>query len=259
MINDYEGFKKEIFSLTSIDLSMYKERQMKRRIDALIAKRNADGYTDYVNMLKGNPEYFEEFVNYLTINVSEFFRNIEQWNNLENIILPELFSKFGKRIKIWSAACSTGEEPYSLAMLLSKYIPLEQIDIYATDIDKQVLAKAKEGKYIKKNVEGVNPSLLNKFFNEVEPNVFQVKNELKKCITFDKHNLLLDRYKDGFHLIVCRNVLIYFTEEAKDNIYKKFYSSLVYDGVLFVGSTEQIIQAPDIGFETIKSFFYKKQ
>jgi len=258
MVNDYESFKKEIFRITSIDLNLYKERQMKRRIDSLIAKKDINGYVAYVDLLKKDTLAFEEFVSYLTINVSEFFRNVEQWDHLEKIILPNLFDKFGKRIKIWSAACSTGEEPYSLAMLLSKFVPLNQIDIYATDIDKIVLARAKEGKYIKKNLAGVSDANLKKFFDEVEPNVFQVKDELKKCIKFDKHNLLLDNYRQDFHLICCRNVMIYFTEEAKDDIYKKFYNSLKKDGILFVGSTEQIMQASEIGFETVKSFFYKK-
>ncbi len=258
MVNDYESFKKEIFRITSIDLSLYKERQMKRRIDSLIDKKNIDGYINYVNLLKKDSEAFEEFVSYLTINVSEFFRNMEQWQHLEKEILPSLFKEFGKKIKIWSAACSTGEEPYSLAMLLSKFIPLNQIDIYATDIDKQVLNRAKEGKYMKKNLTGVSDENIKKFFNEVEPNVYQVKDDLKRCIKFDKHNLLLDRYKQDFHLICCRNVMIYFTEEAKDDIYKKFYESLRKDGILFVGSTEQIMQAQDIGFDTVKSFFYKK-
>jgi len=126
---DYEQFKSQILSLTKIDLNAYKERQMKRRIDALIAKNKYPGYREYVDAIKTNNRLFEEFVNYLTINVSEFWRNPEQWKVLEQEIFPELIKSFGKNLKIWSAACSTGDEPYSLVMLLSKFVPLDKISI----------------------------------------------------------------------------------------------------------------------------------
>ncbi|MFW5668555.1 MAG: CheR family methyltransferase, partial [Acetivibrio ethanolgignens] len=124
MVMDYEGFKKQVFTLTKIDLNAYKERQMKRRIDALISKRSVKGYENYVQLLKTDKEAFDEFVNYLTINVSEFYRNPEQWVLLEKEIIPQLIKQFGNRLKIWSAACSTGDEPYSLVMLLAKFMPL---------------------------------------------------------------------------------------------------------------------------------------
>ena len=143
MIYDYEYFKKEIYSLTTIDLNAYKEKQMKRRIDTLIAKHKIVGYDKYVQALKTDKVLFEEFVGYITINVSEFYRNPEQWKYLEETVIPELIQRFGKNLKVWSAACSTGDEPYSLVMALSRHIPLQQIRIYATDLDKQVIAKAK--------------------------------------------------------------------------------------------------------------------
>ena len=116
MIYDYEYFKKEIYSLTTIDLNAYKEKQMKRRIDTLIAKHKIVGYDKYVQALKTDKVLFEEFVGYITINVSEFYRNPEQWKYLEETVIPELIQRFGKNLKVWSAACSTGDEPYSLVM-----------------------------------------------------------------------------------------------------------------------------------------------
>ena len=139
---DYEQFKSQVFTLKQIDLSSYKEKQMKRRIDALILKNKFKGYDDYIIAIKKEKTLLEEFVNYLTINVSEFYRNPEQWKVLETDILPELL-KHGKNLKIWSATCSTGDEPYTLVMLLSKYIPMSNISILATDLDKQVIEKAK--------------------------------------------------------------------------------------------------------------------
>ncbi len=155
-----------------------------------------------------------------------FFRNTTQWEVLENEIFPYLFDKFGKRVKIWSAACSTGDEPYSLAMVLSKFIPLSQIQIIATDIDKQILAKANQGLYNEKSIAGVPKEFKDKYFEKVGGASYRVSDEIKKCITFKQHNLLKDSYPSDLDLIVCRNVLIYFTEEAKSGIYKKFNGSL---------------------------------
>lgn len=257
MVKDYEAFKGEVFKMTKIDLTAYKERQMKRRIESLIKKNGFDDYNAYVKALKTDTKVYEEFVNYLTINVSEFFRNTSQWEVLEKEIFPYLFGKFGKRVKIWSAACSTGDEPYSLAMVLSKFMPLSQIQIIATDIDQQILAKAQQGLYNEKSIAGVPKEFRNKYFEKVGPS-YRVSDDIKKCITFKSHNLLKDRYPGDLDLIVCRNVLIYFTEEAKSDIYKNFNKSLKKEGILFVGSTEQIIQSVKYNFESTHSFFYKK-
>ena len=258
MTYDYEYFKKEIMALTTIDLNAYKEKQMKRRIDTLIAKHKIVGYDKYVQLLKTDKERFDEFVNYLTINVSEFYRNPDQWQLLDKTIIPELISKFGKNLKIWSAACSTGDEPYSLVMALSRHIPLNQIKIFATDIDKQVIEKAKTGLYSAKSIAAVPNDLKEKFFTQVGPS-YQISKEIMNRVEFKQHNLLKDTYPTGVHMIVCRNVLIYFTEEAKDEVFVKFQKALAPSGVLFIGSTEQIINHRDIGYERKNSFFYEKK
>ena len=178
MTYDYEYFKKAIYDLTKIDLNAYKEKQMKRRIDTLIAKNKIVGYEKYVAALKSDKNLFEEFVNYLTINVSEFYRNPDQWRLLDQEIIPDLIKRYGNRLKIWSAACSTGDEPYSLVMALSKHIPLNQIKIYATDLDKQVIAKAKAGLYSEKSISGVPSDLKNKFFTKIGPS-YQISEEIK--------------------------------------------------------------------------------
>jgi chemotaxis protein methyltransferase CheR len=258
LVDNYETFKEQIFSITKINLDAYKERQMKRRIDALIAKHKVTSYNAYVDSLKKNAVMFEEFVNYLTINVSEFYRNPEQWNLLENDILPYLFSKSSNGLKIWSAACSTGDEPYSLVMLLSKFMPLSRIKVIATDIDKQVLEKAKLGLYNIKSLKGLPAEFITKYFREINDKTYQIADSVKACVEFKQHNLLKDDYPSQCDLIVCRNVLIYFTEDAKVDIYKKFNQSLKKEGILFVGSTEQIIQPQSLQFTSYKSFFYKK-
>lgn len=257
MAYDYEYFKKAVLDLTKIDLDAYKEKQMKRRIDTLIAKNKITGYDNYVAALKKDNRLFEEFVNYLTINVSEFYRNPEQWQIMDREIIPDLIKRFGKNLKIWSAACSTGDEPYSLVMALSKHLPLNQIKIYATDLDKQVIAKAKTGLYVEKSIASVPDEFKKKYFTKVGPS-YQISNEIKSRVEFKEHNLLKDTYPTDYHLIVCRNVLIYFTEEAKDEVFRKFQKSLRSGGFLFIGSTEQIINHKEIGFERRNSFFYEK-
>ncbi len=258
MVKDYESFKEAVFKLSTIDLNAYKERQMKRRLDSLIRKNGFKDYDEYVHALKTDKVVYEEFVSYMTINVSEFFRNTTQWDVLEKTIFPYLFDKFGQGVTIWSAACSTGDEPYSLAMVLSKFMPLNRIKIIATDIDQQILAKAKVGLYNEKSVAGVPKEFKDKYFQKVGQS-YKVKDEIKNCIQFKQHNLLKDAYPTNVDLIVCRNVLIYFTEEAKDEIYKKFNKSLKNGGILFVGSTEQIIQSQRYKFVSDYTFFYKKE
>lgn len=257
MAYDYENFKKDIMKLTGIDLSAYKERQMKRRIETLIAKNKIVGFDNYVRALKTDKERFEEFVNYITINVSEFYRNPDQWKILDQTIFPELVSRFGKNLKIWSAACSTGDEPYSLVMALSKHVPLNQIKIYATDLDKQVIAKAKVGLYNEKSIAAVPPEFKKKYFTKVGPS-YKINDEIKARVEFKEHNLLKDPYPMNYHLIVCRNVLIYFTEEAKDEVFRKYCKSLVSGGMLFIGSTEQIMNYKTLGFDRKNAFFYIK-
>lgn len=258
LMNNYEDFKKDVYNLTKIDLSAYKERQMKRRIDSLIEKHKIGGYTAYVQELKNNKDIFDEFVSYLTINVSEFYRNPEQWKLLETRVFPFLFDKFGKNLKIWSAACSTGDEPYSLVMLLSRFMPLDKIKIFATDLDLQVMDKAKGGLYGDKSLKGLPSEFVKKYFTKVNDRAYQISNDIKKCVEFKQHNLLRDSYPTNFDLIVCRNVLIYFTEEAKEEVYVKFNGSLKKEGILFVGSTEQIVQPQRLGYKNFDAFFYQK-
>ena len=257
MAYDYEYLKQQIFNLTTIDLNAYKERQMKRRIDTLIDKHKIKGYDNYVQALKKDKALFEEFVNYITINVSEFYRNPEQWKIMDEQIIPELIKKFGKNLKVWSAACSTGDEPYSLVMALSRHIPLGQIKIIATDLDKQVIAKAKLGLYADRSVAAVPADLKMKYFTQVGPS-YKISDEIKARVEFREHNLLKDTYPSDCHLIVCRNVLIYFTEEAKEEVFVKFQKNLKPGGVLFIGSTEQIINYKDLGYSRKSSFYYER-
>ncbi len=231
---------------------------MKRRINSFLSRLGIHTYEQFLAHIKADSDCYDKFIAYLTINVSEFYRNPLQWVTLEKEVIPYLKMMFGKRLKIWSAACSTGDEPYSLAMVLSELVPDCQLEILATDLDKDVLQRAKKGLYSEKSVVGLPDRYRKKYLIDDGSGVVRVCDKIKDCVRFSEHNLLKDKYEVGFHLIVCRNVLIYFTEEAKDEIYCNFAKSLHKDGILFVGSTEQIIGPEKFGFNSFRSFFYQR-
>lgn len=255
-MSDYEQFIEGIKRKTGIDLALYKEAQMKRRLTSLYEKKGYRNFVDFLKALEQDRDLMNEFLDRMTINVSEFYRNGKRWEVLQKKIFPKLLQT-NKRLKIWSAACSTGEEPYSLVMVLSQLVPLSQIQIIATDLDENVIQKAKLGVYPERSLAEVPSDIKAKYF-EQEGSFYRVKDEIKRCVTFKKHNLLNDSYDSNYDLIVCRNVMIYFTEEAKDKIYTNFSKALRKDGVLFVGSTEQIFNPARYEFDVEDTFFYRK-
>ncbi|WP_100331418.1 CheR family methyltransferase [Bacillus xiapuensis] len=255
-MSGYADFVGRIKKKTGIDLSQYKEAQMKRRLKSLYEKRGFQSFSEFYDGINKDTNLMNEFLDRLTINVSEFYRNRKRWEVLEKKIFPRLL-KENKRLKIWSAACSTGEEPYTIAMVLSHFLPLSQISIMATDIDGNAIYKAKRGVYSERSLAEVPDEMKSKFFSR-EGDYFKVTEEIKRTVTFKKQNLLSDSFDTNFDLIICRNVMIYFTEEAKDQLYHKFNSALKPGGVFFVGSTEQIFNPGEYGFEIEDTFFYRK-
>ncbi|MDD3840523.1 MAG: protein-glutamate O-methyltransferase CheR [Clostridia bacterium] len=257
MKNEYNNFVKNIYYISGIDLSLYKQKQMKRRIDSLISRKDKKDYVEYYNLLINDKKEYQEFMNYITINVSEFFRNAAQWDVLKKDIIPNI-KDYKKGLKIWSAACSTGEEVYTIALILKELNIYDNSNIISTDLDEQALNKAVKGRYTPKSIEKVPDKYLQRYFIKDSDGLYVVKDELKRNIKFEQLNLLRDRYPQNIDLIVCRNVLIYFTEDVKNMIYQKFNQALNDDGILFVGSTEQIITPQNYNFMPVRSFFYKK-
>ncbi|WP_209122593.1 protein-glutamate O-methyltransferase CheR [Alkalihalobacillus sp. BA299] len=254
---DYIPFIDNVKRKTGIDLNLYKEAQMKRRLTSLREKKGYSDFTSFFQAMLKDEKLFDEFLERMTINVSEFYRNPKRWEVLEKKILPRLL-KETSRPKVWSAACSTGEEPYTLAIILSHFIPLSQISILATDIDRAILERAKVGFYTERSIKDVPKDVLQKAFKK-DSIGYTIQDEIKKAIKFKQGNLLADRFETNFDLIVCRNVMIYFTEEAKHELYQKFSAALRPGGVLFVGSTEQIFNPHIYRFETEDTFFYRKK
>ncbi|GGA61330.1 CheR family methyltransferase [Ornithinibacillus halotolerans] len=256
MRDDYKEFTEKVYLKLGIDLQQYKEAQMKRRLTTLRDKRGYSNFTSYFHAISKDTDLLNEFLDRITINVSEFYRNPKRWETLQNIVLPAL-TKNKKHITIWSAACSTGEEPYSIAIMLNEYFPDVKATILATDIDEIVLEKARKGVYHEQSLKDLPHNLKKKYFKQV--GTFQaIDANIKRKITFRKHNLLEDTYPSNIDLIICRNVLIYFTDVAKETIYQQFSTSLLPDGILFVGSTEQIFSPSKYNLKLLETFFYQK-
>ena len=257
---EYKNFIREIRLLTEIDLTNYKAPQMIRRLNSLMNRMNIPSFSKYVDLLKSDKVKLQEFKDYITINVTEFFRNPDKWQELKTAIMPELISshKLGTTLKIWSAGSSSGVEAYSLAMMMRKSFPATDYTIIGTDIDNNMLKKASSGIYNTAELKGIDEQLLKENFTAIDHGSFQINANLKKNVSFKHGNLLLDNFDTNFDLILCRNVVIYFTEAAKSVLYHKFYNALRDNGVFFVGSTESILNARDIGFKSKLNFFYQK-
>lgn len=252
----YAEFKSKVSTLVGIDLFLYKSQQMDRRIHSLMTLWGLKSYEEYLEVLTTNPIRFQEFLKKLTINVSEFFRNPERYMDLWKTILPELL-KERPRVKIWSAGCSNGAEPYSVAIILNELSALSRATLLGTDLDATVLAKAQAGMYAENELKSLPRELVEKYFRK-DNGYYYLSDYILKAVTFKKHNLLVDKFEHDFDLIICRNVVIYFTEEAKNELYKKFYRSLRPGGYFWVGGTEPLLNYKALGFENTISSFYKK-
>ncbi|MCY6353949.1 CheR family methyltransferase [Clostridium sp. ZS2-4] len=253
---DLENFEKWVLKEFKIDLSAYKSNQLHRRILSLMSRVGVSTVDEYVNLLKKDESQKLKFLDFITINVTEFFRNPEIFEELRNKIENELLPK-EKNLKIWSAACSIGAEPYSIAMILENLKVKGRHSILATDIDNNILQRAKKGEYVSSEIKNVKDEYLQKYFKQINDK-YIIDPKIKSMVTFKRHDLILDNYEKGFDLIVCRNVVIYFNQDVKNQIYKKFSASLKQGGLLFVGATESIYNYKDYGFEKASTFIYKK-
>jgi len=258
MVLDYPSFKVLVSQMTGIDLRHYKSQQMDRRIQSLMQSWGLSSFEDYLEVLRNNPQRYKEFVKKLTINVSEFFRNPDRFIDLREQIFPELLkSNSNSKIRIWSAGCSDGSEPYSIGIIAKELQAEKRVAIFATDVDHEILARARQGSYAENELKNVPPELLKKYF-DLQCQHYYLKEDVKCLVDFQHHNLLTDRYVGDWDLIICRNVVIYFTEEAKRDLYLRFFAALKPGGFLMVGGTEPLLNYKQLGFESFCSSFYRK-
>ncbi|MCD6406591.1 protein-glutamate O-methyltransferase CheR [Candidatus Aerophobetes bacterium] len=254
---DYEFLKKRLLKKSGINLDAYKPRQMRRRIKELSKKMGFSTLREYWRFLEKNPADYRKFLDYITINFSEFFRDPDQFKELEKRIIPGLLRKTSN-LRIWSAACAGGEEPYSVAIILEEKCPQVKVRILATDIDEAALKKAELGIYNEIHLRNVSPQRLRRFFVQCEGK-FKIKENIRKRVKFKKMNLLKDEFpREFFWLILCRNMIIYLEEDAKDTLIRKLHGALKKGGVLFTGGTEKILNPEEFGFKVIGDCFYQK-
>jgi len=249
-------FQQWVLKEYNIDLSAYKSNQLHRRILSLMSRVGVNSVEEYIALLKKEPKQKQKFLDFITINVSEFFRNPEIFEELKEKLKNELLP-CNKSLKIWSAACSIGAEPYSIAMILHGLSSNYNHKILATDIDNTILERAKRGEYAFSEIKNIKKEYMDKYIS-LKNDKYNVDIKIRNMVSFKRHDLILQDYEDKFNLIVCRNVVIYFNQDIKDKIYKKFSNSLLKGGLLFVGATESIYNYKEYGFEKASTFIYRK-
>jgi len=263
-MDDFAVLKQFIERTLGMQCSNYKEDYIRRRILSRMRSSGNETYEDYLRYLQATPAELENLRNALTINVTEFFRDYEVYEFIKKDILPALFRQ-RKRLRIWCAGCSTGEEPYSLAMILSELMaqdPGISARIFATDIDRIVLKKAKEGIYTRKAMVKLSEAQVNRHFTRLPDGNFQVKPYLKALVRFQPHDLMSGvAVSSWLDLVICRNVTIYFTEKQKDELGKMFHGALVSGGFYIMGKTEYLGRAADALFaphDSLQKIFKRK-
>lgn len=237
-----EGVNREKF----LDVSQYKENYIKRRIAVRMRSLQQAKYSDYLNYLQNNKTEYDILLDKLTINVTQFFRDPEIFVELENVILPDIMRTIRGPLKVWSAGCSTGEEPYSVAISIeetAERLGLQNygFEIYATDLDIIAIQKATAGIYEGRTLDNIAPLRRTKYFRTDGKN-YMIKDEIKKKVKVIKLNLMDPYKKDFFDIVFCRNVIIYFTRELQKTVLNHYYDSLKDGGILFLGKTETMLQ-----------------
>ncbi len=257
-VKEYDLLKFKVKKLSGLSLNAYKSEQMMRRLDGYISRNQYAGVVAFCAAIERDGEALRQLMDFLTINVSEFFRDAEQFNVLKTKVIPDLLRK-SKSLNIWSAGCSIGAEPYSVAMMLAELSPNGKHRILATDLDDGSLARARSGgPYSDTHLDQVTPVIKLKNFVKSEDG-YTVAPRFREMVDFKRHNLLNDPFEEGFDLIMCRNVTIYFTEETKRDLNKRFAKSLNNDGVLFIGSTESLLDAQGLGLRRMFASFFSKE
>lgn len=234
----YERLAREVLSLLGLDLSQYKPAQVWRRVNGFATAKGLANPDDLVASARKDEVLRQAFRDMLTINVSEFFRNPEAWQAfVQRFLQPMVSSQLS--VRIWSAGCSLGFEPVTIAILARELGVRSRVSILGTDIDETALARARKGVFSEHQMGGVSPERRNRFFTQNGAD-WQVAPDLMAMITWKQHDLLKDASEGPFDAICCRNVVIYFTEAAKMSLYSRFRESLRPGGVLFLGATESI-------------------
>jgi len=244
---EFEQLCRILLAKRGFDLGRYKDRCIKRRIATRVRARGFSVAAPYVELLQRDETEVDALLAALTIHVSQFFRNPSMFALLERQILPELLQQARaegrRRVKLWSVGCSSGEEPYSLALLLHELAPAEmEIDILGTDISAAILESARQGLYEPQRLNEVPAAVRERYFSP-EGRGFRLAQEIRSMVRFERQNVLGDAAYPRVDLIICRNVMIYFSREEQENILQRFAAALPVGGVLVLGKAEMLLGA----------------
>ncbi|MBN2040971.1 MAG: protein-glutamate O-methyltransferase CheR [Spirochaetes bacterium] len=251
--SEFEKFAKLVYNESGIFLKTTKltllSNRLRKRLNALNLKTFTE-YYDYINSLADRSKEIESLIDVVSTNETYFFRNEKQFESLTGECFPEISKRkqTDKRLRIWSAGCSTGEEPYTIGICILEAGSLFQgwdIEIIATDIAYSVLDFAKKGEYSGRRIDKVKPELLKKYFLKSDSEQYTIKDEVKKIINFKLLNLFKDSYPVNIDIIFCRNVMIYFDKEHQKKLLSGFYRSIQNNGYLFLGHSETIHSISD--------------
>lgn len=237
----------KIFEERRLDFRHYREETLKRRVAIRMKANNVDSYSAYLRILIKKPEEYEKLFEILCINVSEFFRDPPIWITIRYLfekLLKEKAQRNDKNIRVWSAGCASGEEPYSLAILLWELLKNREtnfaIEIYATDIDREALKIAETAKYEKGRLKNVEEKYLKSYFAPLSDGRLRLKEEIKNMVQFQPLDLIREEGLKNCDIVICRNVFIYFNRSLQEQLLMKFYHSLNKDGYLVMGKAEII-------------------
>ena len=245
----FTDLKKGVQQLLGFDTFQYNDSYLERRLQSRMRRTNLSSYQRYWSLLKESSEEQEHLFDALTINVTEFFRDHQVYRFLQDKVLPLLLQNNNHRLRVWSAGCADGKEPYSIAILLSEIVGqekmLERVEIIGTDIDNKCLAKAQRGifeshpGFFQADIEEQLSSLEapQRYF-DINGQCYSVKPWLRQVVSFYDHDLTSGVAVDHVDIIFCRNVVIYFIRALKERLYQQLYSALNPGGFLFLGMTE---------------------
>ncbi len=239
-----------------LNCSGYREEYLKRRFEIRLKATGSNTYGRYLIYLKRNPSEFDNLLNDLTVNYTTFFRDTDVYQYLEKTLLPKLLS-LKSPLRIWSAGCATGEEPYSLSILihkiLGKTLRTIPVTIYASDIDKDALSKASLGQYLPRQLGAISKQMTEDYFTPIG-DLYQVKDFLKQIIHFEQFDLMKAPQHHNLDLILCRNVMIYFAKESQQQIHMSFFNALKDGGYFVTGKSEILTGEPAQKFSAIDHY-----
>jgi len=236
----------KIYTERGYDFREYKKASVQRRVNKRLFENHLSTYLQYAELLDKDPEEYTSLFDTLLINVSEFFRDPEAWDIMANEIIPKIMEKKSKgdAIRIWSAGCAVGEEPYSMAILLADKLGDSvkdyEIRIYATDIDEKALNEARRGIFPQERLKNVKKAYLDKYFAK-EDGLYRVHRNIRQMVAFGRQDMVSDPPISHLDLIICRNVLIYFKAELQNRITIKFHYALNKNGFIFFGKSESLL------------------